>query len=157
MRRIILIIAVVLPLSLSAQIPAIEQLGKEAKRQRGVEYESVGSLMLGLASTFAAKDQRATFEMLDNIDMITCTNSSYTPTLRARAQAVVESIGATYLDSTEDDKARSVVYAIKQEKVVKELIILTEGKDGGYAVVVMSGTIPEERLEEISKLSPPHK
>ena len=42
-------------MSLSAQIPAIEKLGKEAKRYKGVEYESVGSIMLGVASKMAAK------------------------------------------------------------------------------------------------------
>lgn len=146
-----------LPLSTYAQIPAIEQLGKEAKRQRGVEYESVGSFMLGMASTFAEKSQRATFEMLDNIEMITCTNDAYSPTLKRRIMAIIASVGAEYLATTSDEMGVNEVYAKRKGNIVRELIILTEGKDGGLAIVAMSGEIPTDRLGEIAKLSPPNK
>lgn len=146
-----------LPLSTYAQIPAIEQLGKEAKRQRGVEYESVGSFMLGMASTFAEKSQRATFEMLDNIEMITCTNDAYSPTLKRRIMAIIASVGAEYLATTSDERGVNEVYAKRKGDIVRELIILTEGKDGGFAIVAMSGEIPTDRLGEIAKLSPPNK
>lgn len=146
-----------LPLSTYAQIPAIEQLGKEAKRQRGVEYESVGSFMLGMASTFAEKSQRATFEMLDNIEMITCTNDAYSPTLKRRIMAIIASVGAEYLATTSDERGVNEVYAKRKGDIVRELIILTEGKDGGLAIVAMSGEIPTDRLGEIAKLSPPNK
>lgn len=157
MRRLILLIAILLPLSTYAQIPAIEQLGKEAKRQRGVEYESVGSFMLGMASTFAEKSQRATFEMLDNIEMITCTNDAYSPTLKRRIMAIIASVGAEYLATTSDERGVNEVYAKRKGDIVRELIILTEGKDGGFAIVAMSGEIPTDRLGEIAKLSPPNK
>lgn len=157
MRRLILLIAILLPLSTYAQIPAIEQLGKEAKRQRGVEYESVGSFMLGMASTFAEKSQRATFEMLDNIEMITCTNDAYSPTLKRRIMAIIASVGAEYLATTSDERGVNEVYAKRKGDIVRELIILTEGKDGGLAIVAMSGEIPTDRLGEIAKLSPPNK
>lgn len=146
-----------LPLSTYAQIPAIEQLGKEAKRQRGVEYESVGSFMLGMASTFAEKSQRATFEMLDNIEMITCTNDAYSPTLKRRIMAIIASVDAEYLATTSDERGVNEVYAKRKGDIVRELIILTEGKDGGFAIVAMSGEIPTDRLSEIAKLSPPNK
>lgn len=146
-----------LPMALSAQIPAIEKLGKEAKRQKGVEYESVGSFMLGMASTFAPKEQSATFEMLDNIEMITCANDSYAPTLRARMMAIIDSIGAKLIATTSDHRGENEVYAIMKDDVVSELIILTTGIDGGYAIVAMSGKIPTSRLGEIAKLSPPDK
>lgn len=146
-----------LPLSTYAQIPAIEQLGKEAKRQRGVEYESVGSFMLGMASTFAEKSQRATFEMLDNIEMITCTNDAYSPTLKRRIMAIIASVDAEYLATTSDERGVNEVYAKRKGDIVRELIILTEGKDGGFAIVAMSGEIPTDRLGEIAKLSPPNK
>lgn len=157
MRRLILLIAILLPLSTYTQIPAIEQLGKEAKRQRGVEYESVGSFMLGMASTFAEKSQRATFEMLDNIEMITCTNDAYSPTLKRRIMAIIASVGAEYLATTSDERGVNEVYAKRKGDIVRELIILTEGKDGGLAIVAMSGEIPTDRLGEIAKLSPPNK
>lgn len=157
MRRLILLIAILLPLSTYAQIPAIEQLGKEAKRQRGVEYESVGSFMLGMASTFAEKSQRATFEMLDNIEMITCTNDAYSPTLKRRIMAIIASVDAEYLATTSDERGVNEVYAKRKGDIVRELIILTAGKDGGFAIVAMSGEIPTDRLGEIAKLSPPNK
>lgn len=157
MKRLILLITILLPLSTYAQIPEIEQLGKEAKRQRGVEHESVGSFMLGMASTFADKSQRATFEMLDNIEMITCTNDAYSPTLKRRIMAIIASIGAEYLTTTNDKRGENEVYAKIKSNIVRELIILTTGKDGGFAIVAMSGEIPTERLDEIAKLSPPNK
>ena len=89
MKRFILLIALLLPILASAQIPAIEKLGKEAKRQKGVEYESVGSFMLGMASKMAPKEQRATFEMLDHIDMIVSEDNTYLATLETRLKAII--------------------------------------------------------------------
>lgn len=146
-----------LPLALSAQRPAIEALGKEAKRQKGVEYESVGSFMLGMASALADKEQAAIFKMLDNIEMILCSNDAYTPTLERKVMAIVKSVKAEFLATTSDDKSTSDVYAVRSGKSIKELIILTRGDKGGYAIVAMSGTIPENRLDEIAKLRPPKK
>ena len=70
MKRLILLIVILIPLATSAKIPAMEQLGNEAEKQTDVEYFNAGSVMLGMAQTFANKEQRATFKMLDNIDMI---------------------------------------------------------------------------------------
>lgn len=142
---------------MSAQIPAIEKLGKEAKRQHDVEYESVGSLMLGVASKFANKEQRATFEMLDNIDMIVCQNREYETILLSKVKNIIRNIGAELLASSIDERGRNEVYALSKDGVVSELIILTFRDDGGLAITAMSGSIPIDRLEEISKLSPPKR
>lgn len=157
MKKLIILIIALLPLCSSAQITSIEQLGKEAEKHKGVEYFNAGSFMLGMASTFAEKSQRKTFEMLDNIDMITCTNDSYTPTLERRILTIIDKVGAQFLASSEDNNSRYDVYAIKRGTTIKHLIILTRGKDGELAITAMSGTIPESRLEEISRLSPPKK
>lgn len=152
-----LLIALLLPAVAMAQIPAIETLGEEADKQKGVEYESVGSFMLGMASTFADKEQRATFKMLDHIDMIECRNEAYAPTLQRRIHAIIERIGAHLITTTTDERGENEVYAVKRDTTIKHLIILTTGKEGGYAITAMSGTIPESRLGEIAKLSPPEK
>lgn len=157
MKRFILLIAILIPYITSAKIPAVEQLGNEAKKHDDVEYFSAGSIMLGMAQTFANKEQRATFKMLDHIDMITSSNVAYSKTLEQRALAIVRSVGAQYLASSDDERGHNDVYVLKQGNVAKEVIIITHGKNGGLAVVVMSGTIPVERLGELSKLSPPGK
>ena len=157
MKRLILLIVILIPLVTSAKIPAMEQLGNEAEKQTDVEYFSAGSVMLGMAQTFASKEQRATFKMLDHIDMITCNNASYTKTLEQRALAIVKSVGAGYLATSHDERGRNDVYIIKHGNIVKEVMIITHSKSGGLGVVVMSGTIPYERLGELSKLSPPGK
>lgn len=157
MKRLILLIVILIPIVTSAKIPAMEQLGNEAEKQTDVEYFSAGSVMLGMAQTFANKEQRATFKMLDNIDMITCNNASYTKTLEQRALAIAKSIGAGYLATSHDERGRNDVYILKQGNTVKEVIIITHSKNGGLGVTAMSGTIPYERLGELSKLSPPSK
>lgn len=157
MKRFILLIAILIPAFTSAKIPAMEQLGNEAEKQANVEYFSAGSIMLGMAQTFANKEQRATFKMLDHIDMITCNNPSYTKTLEQRALAIVKSVGAHYLATSHDERGRNDVYVVKQGNIVKEVIIITHSIKSGLGVVAMSGTIPYERLGELSKLSPPSK
>jgi hypothetical protein len=157
MKRFIVLIAMLLPMVSYAQIPAMEQLGYEAEKQTDVEYFSAGSVMLGMAQTFANKEQRATFKMLDNIDMITCNNPSYAKTLEQRALAIAQSVGAGHLVTSHDERGRNDVYILKQGNIVKEVIIITHSKSGGLGVVAMSGTIPYERLGELSKLSPPSK
>lgn len=157
MKRLILLIVILIPTITLAKIPAMEQLGNEAEKQADVEYFSAGSVMLGMAQTFANKEQRATFKMLDNIDMITCNNSSYAKTLEQRALAIAKSVGAVYLATSNDERGRNDVYVVKQGNIVKEVIIITHSINGGFGVVAMSGTIPYERLGELSKLSPPSK
>ena len=71
--------------------------------------------------------------------------------------AIIASIGAEYLTTTNDKRGENEVYAKIKSNIVRELIILTTGKDGGFAIVAMSGEIPTERLGEIAKLSPPDK
>lgn len=157
MKRFILLITILLPTITLAQIPVVERLGREAEKHDNVEYFSAGSVMLGMAQTFANREQRATFKMLDHIDMITSNNAAYSKTLEQRAIAIVGSVGAQYLASSQDERGSNDVYVVKQGNVAKEVIIITHGKNGGLAVVVMSGTIPVERLGELSKLSPPGK
>lgn len=157
MKRFILLIALLLPMFASAQIPAIEKLSKEAKRQKGVEYESVGSFMLGMASKIAPKEQRATFEMLDHIDMIVSEDNTYLATLETRLKAIIRDLGASFIVKTDEEKTTNEVYGVKSGGVFTQLIIITKGKAKGYAVTAMSGKIPESRLGEIAKLSHPKK
>lgn len=157
MRRIIVLIAILLPVATYAHIPAIEQLGKEMSKYENVEYDSVGSVMLGMAQTFASKEQRSTFKMLDHIDLIVCKSPTHEKSLEQRTLAITRNIGAEYLVTSTDQRGRNDVYVLKQGDVVKEVIIITHGKDGGLGVVAMSGTIPIERLGELSTLSRPDK
>ena len=152
MRRYILLLALLLPFVASAQIPAIVSLGKEASKQKGVEHSSVGSVMLGMAQTFANKEQRATFKMLDNIEMIECKNLEYAPKFTEKVMAIVRSVGASFIASQDDGKALNELYGVKQGDVIQELIILVKSHTGGIAVVAMSGEIPTSRLAEIAKL-----
>lgn len=157
MRRFILLIVLLLPLSVSAQISAIEQLGKEAKRHKGVEYESVGSFMLGMASKIAPKEQRSTFEMLDHIDMIVSEDNAYLDTLESRLKSIIGDLGASLVAKRDEERATNEVYAVKKGRVITQLIILTKNKTHGFALTAMTGEIPENRLGEIAKLSPPKK
>ncbi|MBR5132606.1 MAG: DUF4252 domain-containing protein [Alistipes sp.] len=152
MRRYILLLIALLPFVVSAQIPAIVSLGKEASKQKGVEYDSVGSVMLGMAQTFSNKEQRETFKMLSNIEMIECKNIDYAPILTSRVMAIVRNVGATFIASQDDGKALNELYGVKRGDIITELIILVKSHKGGVAVVAMSGEIPTNRLAEIAKI-----
>ncbi len=152
MKRYIIAILMLLPMATHAEIPAIVALGEEASRQEDVEHESVGSFMLGMASTFANKEQRATFKMLDNIEMIECKNEEYAPILRERTLAIINDIDAKHIATHDDGKALNELYGIYRDEVIEELIILIMGHEGGVAIVAMSGEIPENRLGEISNI-----
>lgn len=152
MKRYILLIALLVPFVASAQIPAIVTLGKEASKQQNVEYDSVGSVMITMAQTFASKEQRETFKMLDNIELIECKNLEYAPKLTERVMAIVRSVGATFIASEDDGKALNELYGVKHGDIITELIILVKNHKGGVAVVAMSGEIPTNRLAEIAKI-----
>lgn len=152
MKRYFLLFALLIPFVASAQIPAIVALGKEAAKQEGVEYDSVGSVMLGMAQTFANKEQRATFKMLDNIEMIVCKNLEYAPKLTERAMTIVRSVGATFIGSQDDGKALNELYGVKRGDIITELIILVKSHKGEVGIVAMSGEIPTNRLAEIAKI-----
>jgi hypothetical protein len=152
MKRYILVLILLIPLTLRAEIPAIVSLGKEASKQRGVEHDSVGSFMLGMASSFADKEQRATFKMLDNIEMIECKNREYAPQLTERVMEIARSVGATFIGSQDDGKAVNELYGIKRGEVITELIIIVKSHTGDVGIVAMSGKIPQSRLGEIAKI-----
>lgn len=140
--------------SVYSQIPAIQELGKEAGKVSDVRHISVGRFMLGMASTFADKEQRAVFKMLDNIEMIECRNGEYASCLSERMLQIIDDVGARYLASQDDGKALNKIYAVQNVNVVNELIILVYGYDKNFTVVAMSGEIPLERLQEISRIKP---
>lgn len=152
MRRYILLFALLVPFVVNAQIPAIAALGKEASKQKGVEYDSVGSVMLGMAQTFANKEQRETFKMLSNIEIIECKNLDYAPQLTQRVMTIVRSVGATFIGRKDDGKAINELYGVKRGDVITELIIIVKSHKGEVGVVVMSGEIPTNRLAEIEKI-----
>ena len=147
-----MLLALLIPLVAQAQIPAIVTLGKEAAKHEGVEYDSVGSVMLGMAQTFANKEQRATFKMLTNIEMIECKNREYAPKLTERVMTIVRSVGATFIGREDDGKALNELYGVKRGDVITELIILVKSHNGELGIVAMSGEIPTNRLAEIAKI-----
>ena len=152
MKRSILIFALLIPLFVYAEVPGIKTLGKEAQKQENVEYQSVGSFMLGVASAFAEKQDRETFKMLNNIEMIECKNHAYAPKLVERATAIAKGVGATFLGSQDDGQAVNDIYMIMRGDIIKELIIIVKSHSGDVDVVVMSGEIPVNRLEEIASM-----
>ena len=139
-------------LAAHAELPQIVSLGKQAAKQKSVDHTSVGSVMLGMASTFAEKHQRATFKMLDNIEMIECKNKAYSPTLIARAKKIADDVGAEFIGSKDDGKALNELYGIMKGDIITELIIIVTSHNGYSSVVAMSGKIPHSRLDEIERI-----
>lgn len=152
MRRYIFVLLLLLPLAARAEIPAIVKLGKEASKQADVEHTSVGSFMLGVASRLADKEQRATYKMLDNIELIECKNDGYAPRLMERTRAIIADVEAEFIATHDDGKALNTLYGIRRGDIIEELIIIVEGHAGGVAVVAMSGEIPINRLAEIATI-----
>lgn len=152
MKLYIFAILLFIPSILHAEIPAMVKLGEDASKQTNVEHMSVNRFMLGMASTFANKQQRETFKMLDNIEMIECKNSNYAPRLIERTMEIIKDVGAEHIGNHNDDKALNKLYAIRQGEVINELIIIVEAHAGGVAVVAMSGKIPINRLPEIATI-----
>ncbi|MBE6209991.1 MAG: DUF4252 domain-containing protein [Rikenellaceae bacterium] len=153
-KRLLIILFTLLPYCTWAQISAVEKLGKEANKEKNVKYISISRTMIGMASAFADKEERATLKMLHNIDIITCENQEYAPRLTAQALDIAQQVGAKLIGCEEDDKARSEVYAIEQNETISELLVLITDHNGGVALFAMSGKIPISRLADVAKLKP---
>jgi hypothetical protein len=151
-RYILLTLMLFATVATHAELPQIAALGKQASKQQNVKHTSIGSIMLGMAETFAEKEQRATFKMFDNIEIIECKNRKYAPTLIARTKSIAEDVGAEFIGSKDDGKALNELYGIVKGGVITELIIVISGHTGNASVVAMSGKIPPSRLAEIEKI-----
>ena len=151
-RLAILLLFFLVPLYAVAEIPAVKKLGKEATKQDDVEHFSAGSFMLGMAATFSNKEQRDTFKMLENIEMIECKNREYAPTLLARIMAIVQSVNARFIGSQDDGEALNELYGVMRGDTITELIIIVKSHSGDLGIVCMSGSIPEHRLADIAKI-----
>ena len=154
MKRLLILILLALPLRVMAQMPTIQELGKEAQKHKGVKHTSINSVMLGMAATFAPKEQRAIFKMLKNIDLIECNNDDYAPQLTQQALKIAKQAGTKHLGTQDDGLARNEVYALQKGDTIVELIILSYGHNGSVALTAMSGEIPVDSIEEISKIKP---
>lgn len=152
MKRYIIALLLLIPMISHAEIPAISKLGKEASKQENVEHTSVGRFMLGLAALAAEEQESEIFKMLDNIEMIECTNKAYSPKLLQSAKAIIEKIGAELIDSQDDGEEICNIYIIGNQKIIKELIIIIESHNAEVAIMVMSGEIPVDRLAEVAKM-----
>jgi hypothetical protein len=82
----------------------------------------------------------------------TTPNHTYAPKLVERATAIAKSVGATFLASQDDGQAVNDIYMIMRGDIIKELIIIVKSHSGDVEVVVMSGEIPINRLEEIASM-----
>jgi hypothetical protein len=151
-RYILLLFLLVITAVAHAELPQIVALGKQASKHQDVKHTSVGSIMLGMAGTFAEKEQRATFKMLDNIEIIECKNRGYAPTLVARTKSIANEVDAEFIGSKDDGKALNELYGISKGGVITELIIVVTSHNGNASVVAMSGEIPHSRLGEIEKI-----
>ena len=145
--------AIVLDQFRQIDITVDNYLTKRAWMDEGA-FSSFNSVMLGMAATFAPKEQRAIFKMLKNIDLIECNNDDYAPQLTQQALKIAKQAGTKHLGTQDDGLARNEVYALQKGDTIVELIILSYGHNGSVALTAMSGEIPVDSIEEISKIKP---
>lgn len=145
MKRFILLAIMLLPVSLMAQIPQFSKLAEKYDDNEAVTSVNLNKQMMTM---FAGEN-----EMIDNLDeiqVILTSDAAIAKKVLDDSKKIVKKIGAEELVSANDDGENFAVYTIKHDGNITNIIVAIDctATDDESGVVVVSGSIPEERLGE---------
>lgn len=145
MKRFILLAIMLLPVSLMAQIPQFSKLAEKYGDNEAVTSVNLNKQMMAM---FAGEN-----EMIDNLDeiqVILTSDAAIAKKVLDDSKKIVKKIGAEELVSANDDGENFSVYTIRHDGNITNIIVAIDctATDDESGVVVVSGSIPEERLGE---------
>ena len=147
MKRLISLAMMMLPMMVMAQLPTFSKIAdKYDGNAEGMTSMVIGKPMLAM---FADSDE--TYDFIDEIQILLSEDANTAKEILEDAQKAVKKSKLEMLVSANDDGATLTVYTKSEGDVLRHLVLLIENETpSGF--IVISGNIPENKLNEIVKI-----
>ena len=147
MKRLISLAMMRLPMMAMAQLPTFSKIAdKYDGNAEGMTSMVIGKPMLAM---FADSDE--TYDFIDEIQILLSEDANTAKEILEDAQKAVKKSKLEMLVSANDDGATLTVYTKSEGGVLRHLVLVIENETpSGF--IVISGNIPEDKLNEIVKI-----
>ena len=147
MKRLISLAMMMLPMMAMAQLPTFSKIAdKYDGNAEGMTSMVIGKPMLAM---FADSDE--TYDFIDEIQILLSEDANTAKEILEDAQKAVKKSKLEMLVSANDDGATLTVYTKSEGGVLRHLVLVIENETpSGF--IVISGNIPENKLNEIVKI-----
>ena len=147
MKRLISLAMMMLPMMAMAQLPTFSKIAdKYDGNAEGMTSMVIGKPMLAM---FADSDE--TYDFIDEIQILLSEDANTAKEILEDAQKAVKKSKLEMLVSANDDGVTLTVYTKSEGGVLRHLVLVIENETpSGF--IVISGNIPEDKLNEIVKI-----
>lgn len=146
MKRLISLTVMMLPIMAMAQLPHFAKLAEKYNGAEGVTAMSINKQMLTLV---AGND--ASLDFVDDIQILLSENANIGASIIDDAKKAVKKSKVEELMSANKDGATLTIYTKREGSTLYNLIIIVEN-DTPSGFIVITGDIPEEKLNEVVKV-----
>lgn len=146
MKRLILLAMTMLPMMAMAQLPHFAKLAEKYNGAEGVTAMSINKQMIALV---AGSD--ASLDFVDDIQILLSENANIGASIIDDAKKAVKKSKVEELMSANEDGATYTIYTKREGSTLSNLIIIVEN-DTPSGFIVITGDIPEEKLNEVIKV-----
>ena len=147
MKRLISLAMMMLPIMAMAQLPTFSKI---ADKYDG-NAEGMTSMVIGKPMLAMFTDSDETYDFIDEIQILLSEDANTAKEILDDAQKAVKKSKLEMLVSANDDGATLTVYTKSEGGVLRHLVLVIENETpSGF--IVISGNIPEDKLNEIVKI-----
>ena len=146
MKRLISLAVMMLPIMAMAQLPHFAKLAEKYNGAEGVTAMSINKQMLTLV---AGND--ASLDFVDDIQILLSENANIGAEIIDDAKKAIKKSKVEELMSANKDGATLTIYTKREGSTLYNLIIIVEN-DTPSGFIVITGDIPEEKLNEVVKV-----
>ena len=146
MKRIILFVFMMLPMMAMAQIPQFTKLADKYNGAEGVTTMNLNKYMIAMI----AGDNKD-FDFADEIQILLSDNSETAKAIVKDAKKAAKKAKVKLLIEANEDGSTYSVYTKTTKDVITDIVLIIENDTpSGFAVI--TGRIPEDKLNEVVKL-----
>lgn len=147
MKRLISLAMMMLPMMAMAQLPTFSKI---ADKYDG-NAEVMTSMVIGKPMLAMFADSDETYDFIDEIQILLSEDANTAKEILEDAQKAVKKSKLEMLVSANDNGATLTVYTKSEGDVLRHLVLVIENETpSGF--IVISGNIPEDKLNEIVKI-----
>ena len=147
MKRIIVLVMMMLPIVAMAQLP---QFSKVADKYSNVE--GITSMVINKSMIAMFADGNDDFDFVDEIQILMSEDANVAANIAKDAKKAAKKSKLEELLSANDEGATYTIYTKSKNNEITHLVVIVEN-DSPAGFVIISGIIPEDKLNEVVKIA----
>ena len=147
MKRIIVLVMMMLPIVAMAQLP---QFSKVADKYSNVE--GITSMVINKSMIAMIADGNDDFDFVDEVQILMSEDANVAANIAKDAKKAAKKSKLEELLSANDEGATYTIYTKSKNNEITHLVVIVEN-DSPAGFVIISGIIPEDKLNEVIKIA----